>query len=442
MTLRLLVAAILLALLAGGVYWSNKATALKEGQSAADAPPKILDIPGDQVRQIDIRKQDGSTVVLKRAADNRTWQMTAPEPLPVDQEAVSSLVSTVSSLTSDRLVEEKTDDFGSFGLTTPTLEVTVTKNDGKTEKLLIGDETPTGSGHFARLAGDPRVFSIASFNKTSLDKTAKDLRDKRLLTFDSDKVSRVELNAKSQAIEFGRNNQNEWQVVKPRPLRADGWAVEELVRKLKDAKMDTAIADEEAKKASSLFAAGTRVAVAAVTDAGATQQIEVRKGKDNNYYAKSSVVEGVHKVSNELGEGLDKSLEDFRNKKLFDFAFNDPSRIEVRDGSKTRVFQKSGDKWMSDGKQMDATSVQALVDRLRDLAAIKFVEQGFATPILELTVASNDGKRTEKVLISKNGNSYVAKRDNEGALYELDGKAVEELQRAAADVKEPAPVKK
>jgi hypothetical protein len=438
MGLRLLIAAVLLALLAGGVYWSNKNAA--EEKPAADASPKVLEIPQDQIRQVDIRKPDGAAVVLQRG-ENDQWQMAAPEKLGVDQDAASSLLSTVSSLPSDHLVEEKTTDYAAFGLDKPSLEVSVTSKDGKTRKILIGDETPTGSGYFVRLADDPRVFSIASYNKTNLDKGVKDLRDKRLLTFDSDSLSRVELTAKGQIIEFGKNNQNEWQILSPRPMRADNWAVEELVRKLKDAKMDTSIPDDEAKQAVSAFANGTRVAVAKATDAGATQQIEIRKNKDN-YYARSSAVEGTYKVTNELGEGLDKTIEDFRNKKLFDFAFSDPSKIEVRQGEAPRVFQKSGENWTSGGKQMDSTSVQAMVDRLRDLSAVKFAEQGFTTPIFEATVTSNEGKRVEKVLISKNGERYLAKRENEAALYELDGKAVEELQRAVADVKEPPPPKK
>ena len=68
--------------------------------------------------------------------------------------------------------------------------------DGKTKTLLIGDDTPTGNDVYAMAGGDPRLFTMASFNKTSFDKTSKDLRDKRLMTFDQDKISRVELTAK------------------------------------------------------------------------------------------------------------------------------------------------------------------------------------------------------------------------------------------------------
>src|SRR5439155_20248239 len=159
---------------------------------------------------------------------------------------------------SDRLIEEKTADLAPYGLVTPSLEVIVTKKDGKTEDLLVGDDTPTGGGSFVKLKNDPRVFSVYSGVKSSLDKTSKDLRDKRLLTFDSDKLTRVELQAKGQSVEFGKNNQNEWQILKPKPLRADASQVEDLVRKLKDAKMDTSVSDEDAKKAVAAFFSETR----------------------------------------------------------------------------------------------------------------------------------------------------------------------------------------
>ena len=64
------------------------------------------------------------------------------------------------------------------------------------------------------------------FNKSSLEKTPWDLRDKRLLTFSSDTLSRIELTAKGATIEVGKNNNNEWQILQPRPLRADGGSVE------------------------------------------------------------------------------------------------------------------------------------------------------------------------------------------------------------------------
>ena len=163
--------------------------------------------------------------------------------------------------------------------------------------------------------------------------------------------------------------------------------------------MDTTVSDADAKKAVSTFASGTKVATANVADASGTQTIEVRKDKDKNYYAKSSVVEGIYKVTADLGDGLDKDLNSFRQKKLFDFGFNDPTKLTV---NKT-TYEKSGEKWMSGGKQMDSSSIQAVVDKLRDLASTKFLDSGSGPTVMELAVTSNDGKRNEKVTIMKQG---------------------------------------
>jgi len=276
------------------------------------------------------------------------------------------------------------------------------------------------------------VFTVASYTKSSLDKTPSDLRDKRLLTFDSDKLTRVDLQAKGQPVEFGKNNRNEWQILKPRPLRADGSQVETLINKLKDAKMDLSGAQEDIPKK---FAAAPKVATAVVADAGGNQTLEVRRDKDKNCYAKSSAVEGTYKVASDLADALDKNLDDFRNKKLFDFGFSDPSKVEL----KTATYAKSGDKWLAGSKTLDNTSVQNLIDKLRDLSATKFPEKGGGEPVFEARVTSGDGKRVEKISITKQGNQYFAQRENEPSIYELDSQAVTDLQKAASDVKEQAP---
>src|SRR5882762_4166346 len=75
----------------------------------------------------------------------------------------------------------------------------------------------------------------------------------------------------------------------------------------------------------------------------------------------------------------------------------------------------------------------------------KIVDSGFTSPAVQVSVVSNDGKRVEKVVIAKSGDTYVAKRDNEPALYQLDPSSVTDLQKLAVEVKPapaPAPTKK
>jgi hypothetical protein len=431
----LIIAALILAGLTGALYWSNHHKPADTTEASADVSPKILAVKEADISKFDLKK-DGAEQVGGERNSTGQWRITAPSSFPADQSAVSSLLGTFSSLNSERLVEEKAGSLAPYGLDAPKLEVDLTEKDKKTQKLLLGDATPAGNGIYAKLESDPRVFTIPSFTKTSVDKSANDLRDKRLLTVNSDKISQVDLVAKKQEIAFGRNK-DEWQIVKPKPLRADVAQVDELVRALTDAKMELNAADDQ-KKTAAAFSAATPLATAKVTAESGTQALQVRKNK-NDYYAKSSAVEGIYKVPSTLGQALDKNLEDFRNKKLFDLGSEDPTKIEIRDGSKTSFLTRSGEDWWSgSAKKMDAGTVQELIDKVRDLSASKFVDSGFTAAVIDLTITSNDGKRVEKVAISKAGEDYIAKRENEPALYQLDSKAVDDLTKSAADVKPAA----
>jgi hypothetical protein len=180
-----------------------------------------------------------------------------------------------------------------------------------------------------------------------------------------------------------------------------------------------------------------------LTDQDGAKTFEVRKTKDD-FYAKSSTLEGVYKVGKDLNDGLDKSVDDFRNKKIFDFAYNDPSHVEITDGAKTTVYDKGGDNWFAAGKKIDSTSMQAFIDRLRDLAASKFADAGFTTPVVTLTVVSLQGKHREKVEIAPaaSGGNFLARHDGDAAFYELDANVVKELRQAVGDVREAQPEKK
>jgi hypothetical protein len=202
--------------------------------------------------------------------------------------------------------------------------------------------------------------------------------------------------------------------------------------------MDLSAADT--KTATAGFARGTEIGTAKVTDASGVQSLQVRKDKDT-YYAKSSAVEGTYKIDADLGKALDKSLEDFRNKKLFDFGYSEPNKIEIHDGSKAYFLMRNGSDWWSNGKKMDMDSVQAVISKLRDLSADKFPDSGFAGPTIDVLVASEDGKRTEKVQIAKSGDGYIAKREGEPALYHVTGSSIEDLQKASGEIKPATPGK-
>jgi hypothetical protein len=436
---RLLIATALFVVLAGFLYWSDHhKSSAGAARPDSDAAPSILKLDENSVTKLELKKKDAPPILLTKSASD--WKITEPKPFAADQSAVSSLLSTISSLDSERLVEDKSSNLQRYGLASPALELDVTEKDNKTQRLLLGDDTPAGSAVYAALAADPRVFTIATYRKTSLDKTLNDLRDKRLLTVAPDKVSRLEIAGKNEEIEFG-HNKDEWQILKPKPMRADTFAVSELVRKLTDARLDLSTSDKAATETDSAFAKDTPFATVKLTDESSTQQLQIRKAKDV-YYAKSNLVEGVYKVDSSLADSLNKKVDDFRNKKLFDFGYSEPNKLEIHTSVKTYSLMRGGQDWWDNGKKMDEESVRSVISTLRDLSAEKFVDSGLTTPELDTTVTSDNGKRVERVQISKSGANYIAKREIDTALYQLTSTAVDGLQKSFAGIKPaPAPAK-
>jgi hypothetical protein len=292
------------------------------------------------------------------------------------------------------------------------------------------------------LAGDSKVFAISKNTKANLNKDLKDLRDKRLMPVDFDKISSVEISGAKLHLTFGSTD-GKWKVSSPADLRGDTSKMEAIVEKLRTSTMDPSTPDAEMKKDAFLFASGAPVASIKATDASGSQELQIRKTKDG-YYAKTTAMDGVYKVPNELGDAVNKEAADFREKQVFDFGEVDPDKVEMHDGSKAYFLTRSGEDWWQDGKKMDALSVQDFLRSIRTLTAAKFATNGFSSPAISLVVTSSDGKRVEKVDVAKAGSGYLAKRGDGTALYDLDAKTIEDLQKAAAGLKqaEVPPAKK
>jgi hypothetical protein len=430
-TKKLLIAAIVLAALSGVLWWSNKHPDWGQAKKADAETPALVNISDSSLAGIEIQKRDGSKVSLERQAGK--WVITAPAAYPADQEAVNSIASALAPATADSVVEDKPGDVAKYGLTNPTVTVSIHEKGGRTDQLLFGDDIPAGSMVYLRVAGNPKVYAVPTSLKTSFDKSLNDLRDKRLLTFDQGQLTRIDLTAGKTTIDFGKNGQNEWAIVQPQPYRADNFQVEELLRNLSSAKMDLNAAPADVEKAQHGFSSGKPAATVKLTDSTGTQTLEVRKNGDD-YFGKSSVVAGAYKLTPELGKQLEKPLDDFRNKKLFDFGFTDPTKIEIQG----KTFTKSGSDWKMDGKTMDPAAVQGLIDQLRELSATKFASDGFSSGAATISIVSNDGKRNEKAEFSKNAEGYLARRGAEPGLYQLDAKAVNDILEASNKVKPAA----
>ena len=337
--MRLLIAAGILAVLGGLVYWSEENPPVSDDERAP-----VIDLETDDIRALTVERPGHDTIMVVRGDDDE-WRFAPPLTIPVNESSINLLLNNLTPMNSDRVVEEEVADWRPYGVDgddwSLRVDVTARKEDQEEEtyRVIFGDETPTGSGVFVRLDGDTRLFTVFSYIKSGFEKEIFDLREKKLLKVDQDRISRVTVNVGSRSIEFGKSGDADWQILKPKPLRADNFSVGDLARSAYNAEMVSVLGEGEPTRKYSFrrpFAA-----VEVVDEAGA-HTLAIAKDADDKYYAKSSDLEGVYEVSSTLPEALDKPLEDFRNKKLFDFGFVDPEAVEVRRLELSRLAVQSG----------------------------------------------------------------------------------------------------
>ncbi len=426
----LAIACAVLLVLSGVLYWSGHHKASKK--SSANSLPVIFNVNPATITSITIHKTGAAPVTLEKQSTG-VWRITAPKSLPADQPTVKQMISELSPLKAQRVIEKQASDLAPFGLDHPPVVIDIAEDNHAKQKLLFGDNTPTGDSAYAMVAGDPRIFTTYGFNKTDLGMSLNSLRDTRLIYATPGKMTQIELSTGGQAIQFARRNGN-WEIQKPGPYRANAMAVDAVADALSEARMD--LTGPGSQDADAAFARGTPVATAKVKAPVGTETLVLRED-NGNYYAQSSVTKGAYLVDPSLASALQKTLISFRNKVVFDFGFNEPNEVNLHiAGGKNGATQswylkRSGGNWWLDGKKMNGSSVEGMISSLRALKATKFATTGFTKPEIHVTVISNGGSRVERVAIAKSGSEYLAKRAGEPTLYVLDPGAVEGLRSAA-----------
>ena len=162
---------IVLALLGGGVWYSE----LRDQGSAATAAPgsqvEIQKFADQDVRQIVITKGDQQIQVDRPEGGAWTLQ---PSGQNADSVRISSVLFRLASLQATRKVADAPTDLAQYGLDNPSLTVTTTLADGTVYPLLLGGRSPTEAGTYLKKANDPPVYLISNQLGTDLDKLITD----------------------------------------------------------------------------------------------------------------------------------------------------------------------------------------------------------------------------------------------------------------------------
>lgn len=277
---RLIIAVVILVGLIVVLRWPAR-------KSAPAVTPAVVKFDPGQASRIQVDQSGQPEVILDKV--NGQWRIEQPFAAAADAGAVTTLLTTASTIDpAEKLGPQK--DLAPFGLTAPAT-VQVSLSGGAKFSFLFGSNTPTGDNMYLKLASAPDVYTIPTYIKSDMVKSAFDLRDKNLLHFTADKLNSLRLQYQGKNFAFARQS-GKWPAD-----QADN--IQTLADALSNAQMD-ALIDAGGKSAAKVGLTHPATVVSLAWDGGqADLDIGNKKGT-SEYYARSSESPAIFTINSYL----------------------------------------------------------------------------------------------------------------------------------------------
>lgn len=428
----------------------RKAAAVKEKEG------KLVDVASADVRKIEIKREDG-TIALEKDAQG-AWRLTAPLQAGADATEVEGLLSALSSLRFERVVEANAGDLKAYGI--PGREISLWLKDGRAPlRILIGMENPLDQSFFAKRDGDPRLVLLASSLKSALEKKLIDLRDKDIFKFEAAGVKSVRVKAKDLSWEAVREGDG-WLLQSPVRALADRIKVESLLDSISAIKAKEFLSEDKSAadvKRLGLDKPACEVTLS-MTAAGKTLVFSLGKVGDKSC-AMNSESGKIVAFEGSLLADLEKKPDELRDKKVASFSSWEADKVFVKKGAfelaalREKVNDQDG--WFLDTAAKDAADaakVEAFIRRIEGLEAAAFIDNptglsayGLDRPGAEIRVRTKgaDGKPVETALLlgteDTEKKQVVVKNAKLDYLFRVDASFLQDFPKDAKDWK-TAPV--
>jgi hypothetical protein len=425
----------------------------KREPSTGEKPKeKLFTLDKAKVKEVKIARVGGETIrLVKNGAD---WRMAEPMAVAADGPAVESLLSSLEGLEVQDEAAANAPKLEDYGLAAPRLDLTVVADGAKEPlRLLLGGKLVDGSGVYAKLPDKPRVFTIASFVESSLDKKPFDLRDRDFLKIKRDAVKTLAVTGPEGGYRLVRDDKGEWAFEAPLATKAGRWAVDGLLGSLESLRMES-VAAEDAKDLKPFgLDQPTRTVTLGLAD-GSTRALEIGAATaDKKYQVRQSGSAMVAVVPSALVDELAKGMGNLRAKRLLDVATYDVESFDATEAgvkktyAKTTAKDKDGvesSKWKRtapDAKDLETSKVEDALFKVGGVEASELIdapkadtEYGLDAPAFHLVIRMGSGKGQSLLTIGKKGDAAYARRSGDAAVLKLEPAKADDLLKAFKDL--------
>jgi hypothetical protein len=405
----------------------------KPAEPASKQEKVFAGIDSSKIEELKVASDKGDVTTLKK--EGGSWQLVAPLAVKADESEVSGIANALGQLEIVRVIDENPTNLNDYGLMTPRIEIDFKATGDKDfRKLSIGEKSPTGSDLFARRNDDKKVFLIPSFQETTLNRSAFELRDKTVLKFERDKVDGLEVKGGDKTLQVAKDN-TQWKMTQPLHVGADYGTVEGLLGRLQSAAMKSIVTETASPADLKKYGLDKPSATVDVKMGSARATLLVgSKAENNTVYARDASKGSVVTIDSALLDELKKTPDDYRRKDVFEFRSYNVNRVEFTRNAETVAFEKvksdgkdAAEKWRRvspNPADADKDKMDSLLNRVSNMRASSFVDSsaktGLNAPAMTVVAKFDEGKKEERVTFGKVDNDVYAARPGEPGAAKVD----------------------
>jgi hypothetical protein len=424
----------------------------KPAPTGDDSKPKEKVFHFDKAKVKEVALNSGGEAI-KLVKEGEAWKMQAPMSVGADASAVDAIVTSLSGLEMDEEVAPAAENLKDFGLETPEKTVTVVAEGSFPETLLVGAKLADGSGAYAKTPDKTRVFTVASFAVSSLDKKPFDLRDRDLLHVKRDGVKTLEVAGPEGSYGLAKDDKSEWAFTRPLRTLAGRWSVDGLLGSIEGLRMES-VAAEDAKDLKKYgLDKPTRTVTLGLAD-GTAKTLEIGSSAgDKKWHAREKGSSLIAVVPGAVVDDLAKGMKDLRSKRLLEIATYETEGFDVTTGGATKTYAKTtvkdaqgfdSAKWKRtapDAKDLETNKVDDALFKIGGIEVAEFVDApkgpeayGLDAPTFTLVIRSGAGKGEQKLELGSKDGEYYARRPGDASILKLDKTKSEELVKAFSEL--------
>lgn len=367
-------------------------------------------------------RQDEEDVRCIRAGEE--WEMRRPVEAQCDETLIASILESLSSLQAERFLEADSTSLGQYGLEDPVIELSVASSSPPDSHWIwIGDKTPTEDAYFSLVDRRDRIALLSSSTVDGkLKAKAFDFRDKTVLDFEVADARVLEIEYDDTKIRMERAFERPWNITNPIQGKGDETEINSILWDIENAKVREFIDDPAEDLAVYGLDKPTATAKVLIGAGKSLRRLDFGDETEEGglVYAKRTRHDNIVLVDKRLLEKVQLELIDVREKRLFDFAADDVSAIEIVMGdSAFSCARDTTGEWTTgepENMSLKKWKMNGLASQLSFLRAFAFVDEaspniarmGLDLPQVRVTVSLYDSSEATLDLGAADGDEvYV-----------------------------------